>query len=492
MKIDLHLHTRKSKKGDSIFREVSADVFCEKIIQANVEICAITNHNLFDIEQYKEILSKSKNEFIVWPGVELDINDNDRPGHIIVIANPKNVEIFNETLLLLVGDKTADDFKTNTVEIAEKFDELDVIYLAHYLGKGPVVSDEIIERLEDNISNKRRVFKEASNAISAGIFLNHGHRSLNGSDIHDWSDYINKSVDLPELRLPVDSFEKFCLLIDKDEAVINTLLHNKFRENLNLKPFKNSDDEVKLNIYNDINVLFGSKGTGKTDILNAISSHYNNNGLKTSVYETSKLSLFQKYGVGSKKLNADELVFDRDECINEINIIKKLKDAKVESINNYLEYIKNNRRSATAKLIKIDQIKIEDDSIVQKGFKSSSKLEKSFKQFLDMINEDTSIDNILPKENIKELKTILSESIKQIRLSKVDRFQKTTEIRLLNHIIKSFSDLIIKKQGGSKKPMKTGFIDFAKTRINLKINAEKVVSELGKQIQPDAVRNMSR
>lgn len=55
MKIDLHCHTKKIKKGDPITRNVSSDVFSEKIQNADVKIVAITNHNAFDLQQYNEL-----------------------------------------------------------------------------------------------------------------------------------------------------------------------------------------------------------------------------------------------------------------------------------------------------------------------------------------------------------------------------------------------------------------------------------------------------
>ena len=48
MKIDLHCHTKKAKTGDSETRNVTSELFKEKIINSNVKIIGITNHNLFD------------------------------------------------------------------------------------------------------------------------------------------------------------------------------------------------------------------------------------------------------------------------------------------------------------------------------------------------------------------------------------------------------------------------------------------------------------
>ena len=60
------------------------------------------------------------------------------------------------------------------------------------------------------------------------------------------------SKTLPELRLPVESFEQFCLLLEKDEATINTILDKKVKENIEIAPFS-AAELIRLDIYNDIN-----------------------------------------------------------------------------------------------------------------------------------------------------------------------------------------------------------------------------------------------
>lgn len=73
MRIDLHCHTKKVKTGDAYTRNVTKDKFFQKIIEARVEIVAITNHNHFDYEQYKEFKDVTAGNCDIWPGVELDI-----------------------------------------------------------------------------------------------------------------------------------------------------------------------------------------------------------------------------------------------------------------------------------------------------------------------------------------------------------------------------------------------------------------------------------
>ena len=88
-KIDLHLHTQKCKKGDGVSRVIDEEKFIEKIQENNVGLCAITNHNKFDINEYNTILNKQIN-FIIFPGIELDVRfDKNKIRHIILVCSPE-------------------------------------------------------------------------------------------------------------------------------------------------------------------------------------------------------------------------------------------------------------------------------------------------------------------------------------------------------------------------------------------------------------------
>lgn len=232
MKIDIHTHTKKIKQGDSENRNVDVNTFTEIIKETDVKILAITNHNHFDFEQY--ILFKANLDGIcqIWPGVEFDIQEEDRRAHLIVIVNPKNADVFCQKVNELIGTTNADNFTITINDVVEKFDDFDSIFIAHYHSKKPSIQDKDLDRLLELVRNPKRVLKEASNSISAGIYINHGHNSIHGSDVQNWGEYAVNSKDLPELRLPVESYEQFCLLLDKDDATIKTILNNKKKETI--------------------------------------------------------------------------------------------------------------------------------------------------------------------------------------------------------------------------------------------------------------------
>ena len=83
-----------------------------------------------------------------------------------------------------------------------------------------------------------------------------------GSDVQDWTRYKEESANLPDLRLDVEGFDHFCLLLEKDPTTINTVLDKKIAETLLLTPFEDGT-LLSLRKINDINVVFGPKGTGE-------------------------------------------------------------------------------------------------------------------------------------------------------------------------------------------------------------------------------------
>jgi len=85
MKIDIHTHTKKCKSGDAPTREISPENFCETILSSEVRIVAITNHNVFDLNQYKAIAKRLGKDGQVWPGIELDIQEDSSRGQINLV-----------------------------------------------------------------------------------------------------------------------------------------------------------------------------------------------------------------------------------------------------------------------------------------------------------------------------------------------------------------------------------------------------------------------
>ena len=302
MKIDIHTHTKKIKQGDAETRNIQTEKFIEIIKSTEVKILAITNHNHFDKQQFLSFSEGVKEHCQIWPGIELDVIENNKRAHLIVICNPNNYQKFDHILSNILKGQNPDTFAISIQDVVDNFDSLDCIYIAHYFAKKPNLGDEEINKLQELVSNRKRVLKEATNSISAGIYISHGHNSIYGSDVQNWDNYIKDSVNLPDLRLPVESFEQFCLLLEKDESTINTILNKKIKENIQISPFSLAE-LISLDIYNDINIIFGSKGTGKTEILESLSKYFNEKGYKTSVYKSNNNHLDDVFDIKGNKID---------------------------------------------------------------------------------------------------------------------------------------------------------------------------------------------
>lgn len=266
MRIDLHCHTKQIKSGDGEKRNVTPAVFREKILNADVGIVAITNHNAFDYEQYVTLRDMVSDVCAVWPGVEIDIQgSNKKRYHLIVVANPERAKDFSDGINALFSGMNLETCKLDLQQVYAGLNEYDVIYIAH-IHKKPEISEEDRIKLQAIVGDPSRVFVETSDHRSMGVFANHEFSVLIGSDVKDWAEY--EKCTFAELRLPVENFAQFCLLAKRDVVVVDTLRNKKQIYNLTASPYKNV--KLSLKIYADVNVIFGQKGTGKSEILNSL------------------------------------------------------------------------------------------------------------------------------------------------------------------------------------------------------------------------------
>lgn len=483
MKIDIHTHTRKIKSGDADTRNIETTRFVETLRNTDVKILAITNHNHFDLKQFEEFRDGLVGVCQIWPGIEFDILENGRRAHLLVICNPKNYIRFKEKVDEILLGKHPDNFTISISETVSMFDPLDCIFVAHYLAKKPNLGDEEIEILIKSVSNPRRILKEATNSISAGIYISHGHNSIYGSDIQNWDDYIPISQTLPELRLPVETFEQFSLLLEKDEATINTLLSKKVKEDIELNPFNNAAEIVRLNIFNDINILFGSKGTGKTEILEALSKYYNGKGYRTNVYKSNDQHLRDKYDLKGNSLNINAKELGLDECEDEIASIRIATEVEVTSIAKYQQHYSVQETNKISQKLKIRSITKSDEKQPKRKLKEIHELLTRVKEFATYSGSNIVIKEYIDELLLNELASVLGRITVKLQAQTELKFFESKSVKFVNHVIGFFNKEISKKTGQPEKPIKTGFSEYASNRIKIEQAVNKVLNNLNKNIQ---------
>lgn len=245
MKIDLHLHTKKCKQGDSPKRNISTSDFIKKMREHEVGICAITNHNHFDLSHYEEII-KEDPDLVVFPGIELDVKKDSEHYHIIVISDPNERAFFNETFDNDSGrdyDLFYQDYDTFVSNI-RSFKPEDIMIIPHFLDKDKKRSldketkDELLNDLEGYL-----VILEPGKLQTMGVINAHNELSLIGSDVTDWNNY--HQYNIPEIKFKISSFKKFYELARSPKVFINTYLNETEKH---LIPVKVGDKQLSNNI----------------------------------------------------------------------------------------------------------------------------------------------------------------------------------------------------------------------------------------------------
>ncbi|WP_035207388.1 PHP domain-containing protein [Paracidovorax oryzae] len=484
MKIDIHTHTRKCKSGDAATREIAPEDFCSAILSTEVRVVAITNHNVFDLAQFQEIQNRIGSEAQVWPGVELDVHDDKTRGHLLVITSPELAAEFSAAVIELTHGQTPDSFKVTVPDVLAKFDAMDPLYVAHYKQKRPSVSDDMLAALENGAKNKWCILKEVSNAISAGIHISHGRPSIYGSDVHDWGRYSEIARELPDLRLPIDSFEHFCLLLKKDPTTINTAMHKKTCETLTLIPFEDGR-ALTLKVFDDINILFGPKGTGKSKILEAIAKHYTNSGIDARVFESAADRLDDIFDVKGKNLSLNLNTYNISHCQDEIQKLRHAQEIDVTSTTKFRAFFETTASNKNANKILLKDIDIEEPGGAKRTFTKYHEASMEISSFASLLESDELIKNELSTEEFAELQRLVTLLLGRLKEKEWMNFVNWKEITFLNSAIAKFRKEIERKTGTPAKPTTTGFREYAMNRIQVAVNGRAILKSLKTAIPND-------
>lgn len=481
MKIDIHTHTRKCKSGDAQTREILPGDFCDAILSTEVRVVAITNHNVFDLSQFQDIQARIGTDAQVWPGVELDVYDNHSKGHLLVIVSPKLATQFAAAVTALTKGYTPDSFKVTIPDVLATFDAMEPLYVAHYKQKRPSVSDDMLAVLEAGTQNKWSILKEVSNAISAGIHISHGRPSIYGSDVHDWGKYVESAYELPDLRLPIDSFEHFCLLLQKDPTTINTALDRKTSEELTLVPFED-EKELTFRVFNDINIIFGPKGTGKSCILSAIAKHYAKNGIDAKVYESASGRINDIFDIKGKSLSINLNNHGINYCQDDIQVVRTAIEMDVTSVAKFKSFFESTVSNKNAKLILLKDIDPQEEGNAERNFSRYHETASRIDAFFALMEEDPLVKKELTDDELKEVQRILGLLLDRLIRKRWSGFVDWKERSLLNSAIKTFRVEVERKTGSPAKPTTTGFRDYAMNRLKIAASVRAISKSLNSAI----------
>lgn len=478
MKIDLHIHTKMTKEGDGEKRNVTADKFIEKT--RNVDIMAITNHNHFDLNQYNEFKAKLEDGKQIWPGVELDIKCNDHCTHLILVVSVNKSTELEELISTLVDNEDSFKIELDDLlnEIKLRFENNEALFFVHYLNKDPKMSEETFEMIESKVMDKGYIiFAEPTNYVTTSIMLAHDYRAINGSDVKDWDSYDDSK--LPTLKIPVSSFEKFYLLCKKDKKILNTYMDSIKTEDKLIKI--SSDKNVPITLKNEVNVIFGGKGTGKSEIIKELKKSFDLSESKVQSYNSNdnieSFNTLKNKNINDFKASivVDNCKLEIDECLTYTESTSK------DTLYKYRKHIETCRKSN----------KVKNHSIMKMVYTSEHVIDSKLKT--DINNLLTSVTDLqklvkeydLIKSERKQLIDIHYSLMNELHVKYYDDNRKNFEINSTNTHVVKIKKLISNKTQIFPKPNNVGFESFVNSRLELIQKIEKIASGL-------AIENQSK
>ncbi|MDO8656278.1 MAG: hypothetical protein Q7K45_03490 [Nanoarchaeota archaeon] len=363
-KIDFHIHTIPVNDKDAHF-EFDLGKFQEYTDGLALDAVAVTNHNLFDLEQFKEISGTLKN-VAVFPGIEIDFED----GHLLLISENEKLDDFNQKCES-VKNEFGSGNKITIDKLKEIFIDLSGYLLIPHYDKRPKVRQSAIDALKDYIfagevqSPKKfhRIMKEA-HSLSPVVFSD-GRISKN----LDPEKHQGKHTFVNTNSEPLTLSAIKTALRDKNKVFLSNAGRHGF--------FQVFNDGQELS--SGLNIIIGGRSSGKTHFLNKLKD----------IYETEEKSI--------KYIEQFELVRDDEKKFNER--VEKDKSAIRE------EYLKEFR-------------KVVEDVIGIDRAVTNHKLEKYIETLLDFASSEKLQDEFskakLFKETKFQVRTTQEEELKQL------------------------------------------------------------------------------
>ena len=260
-KLDLQIHTQ-STMSDIAF-VFSMESLRKYVTTFRIDGIAITNHNLFDKNQYFEIRKNMPKQCVVLPGIEINIKNGNNIGHILCITSIDDVYDF-ETRCYEVSQKINSPTDGITLcEMESIFTNMEkYLWIPHY-DKKPNLDKNIIKNMGKNIlcgevgSVKKFIYCVKNANTPTPVYFS-DYRPTEGEENFPLRQTF---FDISEVTVP--SIKK--CLIDKAKV---TLSEKEGHHIFYVLP--------DVPISTRLNVIMGERSSGKTHMLNEIFSHHEN------------------------------------------------------------------------------------------------------------------------------------------------------------------------------------------------------------------------
>lgn len=257
-KCDLHIHTI-STASDSNFM-FSIEALADYTSQMHIDVIAITNHNIFDPHQFRDIVTRLGNDITVFPGIEINLEG----GHILLIASNNSSELDDFTskckqVSALIIDPTTQLSIEQFEKIFAPFSKY--LLIPHY-DKEPKLPRRIIDHLADNIT-----VGEVTSVKKFLYMLKNTEEQLSPVLFSDYRP--------TDSGIPYPTRQTYLDIDEVNLRSIKACLMDKKKVKLS------SDGNERFTIFDDglllstgLNIMLGKRSSGKTYTLNRIAEAY--------------------------------------------------------------------------------------------------------------------------------------------------------------------------------------------------------------------------
>lgn len=530
LKIDLHIHTDWSKKTkeNDYKGNFSVSTLKQKLTQNGVQIFSLTDHNIINIDAYKEYYEAYNEETdpLLLIGVELDIvvksGATDKTYHSLLIFNNPCIEYAKDISQRLEDKYTelsiAEKERQLTIdEIVTIFPEDDFFFIPHagntksIVGahKGSIEDAQKMVLLMQSAFEKvpekaRQKYNEGFDKVLVEKFQNKDdHAYIEFTDNHNIEKYPcpNKGDDdrthefyyvkggknFETLRLAfIDPKSRI-----KSTSGINEI--NKISNYIEGVVFKGDTMLVdnKVSFSPHLNVLIGGRSSGKSLMMTIIGDKIDSITIDKSRYKINydkikiKTKLDSNYG-NVASLQKDEIIF-----ITQGQIVKYFEERKLSDLANESskseEYkfskskFTEHKRNLEAL---VDELKSNFQSCEENASKRyvlhSSTIDSILnKNFILTFDSNSILDDTDNSKQIEETKKIvesLNKDVPLFRDSKVLEFQEDEKKVIADFIdlVNSKSEVLQKKE--DRNTRKVSFVN----------SVTEVIEEKNKQLNAEA------
>ena len=363
VRFDCHLHTRADKEFKYSENENEyITKYIEKLKAEEIEVGIITNHNKFDIDEFKALKRKANKENIfILPGVELSVNDGSNGIHCLIVFNPDEwLENGNNYISQFIIESFAgkanyenengrsNDNLITTIEKLNKYNKDYFIILAHVEQRSGFFEELDGGRIQE--FSKHKLFRKNILAFQKVTkydlsvwnqwFDNELPAFVEGSDPKK-IDEIGKG-EKSYIKIGDYNFEavKFALQ-DKDFRVKKEkpIIENGYIKSISFDGSSCKLDGQTIEFSSSMNNLVGVRGAGKSSIIEAIryglDLPFGNNSIDISYKNELVKQLLGSAGKITIKIkNSDGKEFTVDRVFNHALEIKL--DGELKNLNTSL------------------------------------------------------------------------------------------------------------------------------------------------------------